>query len=98
MLRACTSTINTTYVTLLELQARFGDKPFKFQVICPQLSPKRDCGPERVKGGRTMYLVTIDAVHENNKVFHAGAKSGIHLTLTTVDLSSRSPNYVCRSC
>ena len=35
-------------LTLLELQSRFGDTPLKFQVVCPQLSPKRDCGPKRV--------------------------------------------------
>ena len=28
----------------LELQSRFGDKPAKFQVSCPQLSPKGACG------------------------------------------------------
>ena len=31
---------------LLELQSHFGDIPVKFQVYC---SPKRDCGPKRVK-------------------------------------------------
>ena len=36
-------------LTLLELQSRSGDTPVKFQVICPQLSPKRNCGPKRVK-------------------------------------------------
>ena len=30
-------------LTPLGPQSRFGDKPLKFQVICPQLSPKRDC-------------------------------------------------------
>ena len=35
-------------LTLLEPQSRFGDTPLKFQVVCPQLSPKRDCGPKRV--------------------------------------------------
>ena len=29
------------------LQSRFGDKPVEFQVVCP---PKRDCGPNRLKG------------------------------------------------
>ena len=36
-------------LTLLELQSRFGDTPLKFQVVCPKLSPKRDCSPKRVK-------------------------------------------------
>ena len=35
--------------TRLEVQSRFGDKPHKFQVVCPPLSPKRACGPKRVK-------------------------------------------------
>ena len=35
--------------TPLELPSRFGDKALKCQVICPQLSPERDCGPKRVK-------------------------------------------------
>ena len=35
-------------ITLLELQSRFGDKPLKFQVSCPQLSRKRVCSPKRV--------------------------------------------------
>ena len=39
---------NILLLTLSELQSRFGDKPLKFQVICLQLSPKRDCGPKRV--------------------------------------------------
>ena len=33
------------WLSLLKLQSRFGDTPLKFQVIRPQLSPKRDCGP-----------------------------------------------------
>ena len=37
-------------LTLLELQYRFGDTPVKFQVVCPKLSPERDCSPQRVKG------------------------------------------------
>ena len=37
------------FLTPLELQSRFGDKELKFQVICPELSPKRDCNPKRVK-------------------------------------------------
>ena len=36
-------------LTPLEPQSRFGDKALKFQVICPQLSPKRDCSSKRVK-------------------------------------------------
>ena len=32
-------------LTLLEPQSRFGDKPVKFQVVCPQ---KRDCGSKGV--------------------------------------------------
>ena len=36
----------------LELQSRFGDRALKFQVICPQLPPKRDCSPKRVKSSR----------------------------------------------
>ena len=36
-------------LTPLKLQCRCGDKPVKFQVICPQLPPKRDCSPKRVK-------------------------------------------------
>ena len=36
-----------------ELHSRCGDKPLKFQVICPRLSPKRDCSPKRVKSDRT---------------------------------------------
>ena len=36
-----------TAITPLELQSRFGDKELKFQVICPQLSPKRGCSPKR---------------------------------------------------
>ena len=35
-------------LTLLELQSRLGDKPLKFQVVCLQLSRKRDCSPKRV--------------------------------------------------
>ena len=35
-------------LTLLEPQSRFGDKPVKYQVFCPQLSPKRDWSPKRV--------------------------------------------------
>ena len=35
-------------LTPLELQSRFGDKALKFQVICPQLSPKRDWSSKRV--------------------------------------------------
>ena len=27
---------STVFLTLLEPQSRFGDKPFKLQVICPQ--------------------------------------------------------------
>ena len=38
-------------MTLLGPQSRFGDKALKFQVICPQLSPQRDCSPKRFKGG-----------------------------------------------
>ena len=33
-------------LSLLELQSHFGNKPLRFQLI---LSPKRDCGPKRVK-------------------------------------------------
>ena len=40
-------------LTPLELQSRFGDKALKFQVICPQLSPKRDCSFKRVNPFRT---------------------------------------------
>ena len=40
---------NVFVLTLLELQSRFGDTPVKFQVVCPKLSPKRDCSPKRVK-------------------------------------------------
>ena len=32
-------------LTPFELQFRCGDKPLKFQVICPQLSSKRDSSP-----------------------------------------------------
>ena len=38
-------------LTPLELQSRLGEKALKalnFQVICPQLPPKRDCSPKRV--------------------------------------------------
>ena len=35
-------------LTPLELQSGFGGKALKFQVICSQLSPKRDCSPKRV--------------------------------------------------
>ena len=35
-----------SHLTPLKPQSRFGDKPLKFQVVCPQ---KRDCGPKRVK-------------------------------------------------
>ena len=37
-------------LTPSELQSRFGGKALQFQVICPQLSPKRDCSSKRVKG------------------------------------------------
>ena len=51
------------FFTRLELQSRFGDTPLKFQVICPQLSPKRGCGPKRVKetknGGEVVGQYTI---------------------------------------
>ena len=40
-------------LTPLELQSRFGDNPLKIQVSCPQLSPKRNCSPKRVKCTRT---------------------------------------------
>ena len=40
--------MRTWFLTLLELQSRFEDKPLKFQVICIQLSPKRDCSAKRV--------------------------------------------------
>ena len=34
---------------LLGPRSRLGDKPHKFQVVCPQnLSTKRDCGPNRI--------------------------------------------------
>ena len=36
-------------LTLLELQSHVGDKPLKFQTVCPQLSPKREYGPKRVQ-------------------------------------------------
>ena len=38
-------------LTLLESQSRSGDKPVKFQVVCP---PKRDCGSKWDKKGRIM--------------------------------------------
>ena len=41
---------HTFMLTPLELQSRFGDTPAKFQVVCPKLSPKRDCGSKRVNG------------------------------------------------
>ena len=31
---------------------RFGDKTLKFQVIRPEMSRKRDCGPTRIKSDR----------------------------------------------
>ena len=37
-------------LSLLELQSRFGDTPLKFKVVCPELSPKRDCSPKRDAG------------------------------------------------
>ena len=40
----------------LELQPRFGDMAVRFQVNCPQLSPKRDCSPKRVKLSRRAIL------------------------------------------
>ena len=36
-------------LSLLELQSRFGYKPLNFQVVCPQLSPKRDWSPKELK-------------------------------------------------
>ena len=39
------NSVRRPILTPLELQSRFGDKTLKFQVICPQLSPKRDCSP-----------------------------------------------------
>ena len=35
-------------LTILFFQSRFGDKPIEFQVVCPQLSSKRDWGAKRV--------------------------------------------------
>ena len=39
--------VSSVVSALLELRSRIGDNPLKFQVICPQLSPKRDCSPKR---------------------------------------------------
>ena len=36
-------------LTPLELQSRFGGNPLELQVFFPQLSPKRDGSPKRVK-------------------------------------------------
>ena len=36
-------------LTPVELQSRFGGNPFEIQVSCPQLSPKRNCSPKRIK-------------------------------------------------
>ena len=46
-------------LTPSELQSRFGDKAAKFQVICPQLPPKRDCSPKRVNPFRTPLYTNI---------------------------------------
>ena len=49
LLCGCLSGCRTKMLTLSEPQSRFGGKPLKFQVVCPQLSPRRDCSPKRVK-------------------------------------------------
>ena len=38
-----------------ELQSRFGDTPVKFKVVCPKLSPKRDCSPKRANPEPVLY-------------------------------------------
>ena len=38
-------------LTLLEPLSRFGDKPLKFQVVCP---PKRDSGSKRVNADQPL--------------------------------------------
>ena len=38
---------SATYQAFLGLQSRIRDKLLKFQVICPQLSPERDCSPKK---------------------------------------------------
>ena len=40
---------NSIFFGHLELQSRFGGKPLKIEVICPQLSTKQDCSPKRVQ-------------------------------------------------
>ena len=57
-------------LTPLELQSRLGGKALKFQVICPQLSPNRDCSPKRVKKRGVGYrpkprLLSLLKVNEN---------------------------------
>ena len=42
--RACTIRCWTPFKTPVP----FGDTPLKFQVVCPELSPKRDCSPKSV--------------------------------------------------
>ena len=46
-------------LTLLELQSRFGDTLLKFQVVRPQLPPKRDCGPKMVSAWHPSYLSEV---------------------------------------
>ena len=53
-------------LTPLELQSRFGDNALKFQVICPQLSPKRDCGPKTVKSN-AFKISVLEFVQKTNE-------------------------------
>ena len=49
-------------LTLLGPQSRFGDKPLKFQVLCP---PKRDCGSKVVK--KSLFLIRTYIKKKNSE-------------------------------
>ena len=87
-------------LTLLELQSRFGDTPVKFQVVCPKLSPKRDCSPKRVKSTATTYKPPASWAEEQSygytykQVYIHKKNSRTHDTVRTRILSFFLPPLV----